>query len=175
MRAQSLLALLALLGAMLAASTACHREPTAPIIVAVQLDSESYHAVPVNQFGRYAVRMVATYQNTTESPIYLALCNRGDSVPVFSVPTVDGGVSGYDVVSDCPPTCPLQLPPGASRTDTLLIQGPHQYDGITGTWVGAISGTFRVEYSSARCADDGPACSGVGVRVVSAPFRILLR
>ena len=164
-----------LLSAATAAFLACHQAPTAPIAVALQLDRDTYVAVPVDTLGQYAFRLVVQYQNGTSAPIYLRMCRPGDSTPVFEV-TTTGGTSGsaYEAVWACTGASPLEFLPGARRTDSLLIQGPTQYDGITHEPLGVLTGSFRLEYETLRCADDAPTCAQSGPRVASAPFVVRL-
>ena len=164
-----------LLGAAAATFLACHEAPTAPIAVALELDRDTYVAVPVDSTGRYAFRIVVQYQNGTSASIYLGLCRPGDPSPIFDVPTSDGtSQSGYSAVWACTGTSPLEFPPGARRTDSLLILGPNVYDGITHEPLGVLAGSFRLEYQTERCAGDAPACAQAGPRVASAPFQVRL-
>jgi hypothetical protein len=58
------------------------------------------------------------------------------------------------------------------RTDTLLIQGPNLWDGITHQPLGAITGTFRLTYQTQACS--GADCNQAGPIVASAPFLVTL-
>jgi hypothetical protein len=162
------------LGAVAATLLACHEAPTAPIAVTLQLDRDSYVAVPVDTLGHYAFRMVVQYHNGTSAPIYFELCHPGDFQPTYEVTTTDGTTgSGYEVVWACTGVSPLEFLPGARRTDSLLIQGPNQYDS-THQPLGVLVGSFRLEYETARCAEETPACAQAGPRVASAPFLVSL-
>jgi hypothetical protein len=152
-------------GVTAATFLACHEAPTAPITMTLQLDRGTYVAVPLDSTSPYAFRVVVRYRNGTSAPIYFALCRPGDSSPVFGVPTNDGGsLSGYDQVWACVGTSPLEFPPGAVRTDSLLIQGPNAYDGGSHEPLGVLTGSFRLEYQTQRCAEETPACAQAGPR-----------
>jgi hypothetical protein len=164
-----------LLGAAATTFLACHEAPTAPIAVPLQLDRDTYVAVPVDTFGRYAFRLVVQYQNGTSTPIYFGLCKPGDSQPNYEVTTTDGtSRSGYEAPWACTGVSPLQFAPGARRTDSLLILGPNVYNGITHEPLGVLAGSFRLEYETYRCAEGTPECVRPGPRVASAPFLVRL-
>jgi hypothetical protein len=164
-----------LLGVTAAAFPACHEAPTAPIAVTLQLDRGTYVAVPLDSTGAYAFRLVVQYKNGTGASIYFTLCGPADSSPVFGVPTADGrSLSGYDPAWACVGTSPLEFPPGAVRTDSLVIQGPGGYIAYTREPLGVLTGRFRLEYQTQRCAEMAPACLQAGPRVASAPFQVIL-
>jgi hypothetical protein len=163
-----------LLGVAFATFLGCHEPPTAPVAVALHLDHGTYVAVPLAPTGTYAFRLVVHYENATGVPIFFDLCNPSDSLPIFGVPTANGrSLSAYDPVWACRGGGPaLEFPPGASRTDSLLIEGPTAYVGSE--VLGVLTGSFRLEYQTQRCADGTLACAEAGPRVVSAPFQVLL-
>ena len=154
---------------------ACHDVPTAPNAVTLQLDRDTYVAIPIDTLGSYAFRLVVQYHNGTTEPIYFARCTPSQASPVYSVPTADGvSQSGYNVQWACTNAPSLEFLPGATRTDSLLIWGPTAYDGITHQVLGVLSGWFRLDYRTLHCAEDTPACAQAGPRVASAPFLVRL-
>jgi hypothetical protein len=162
-------------GAAAATLLACREAPTAPVGVSLQLDRETYVAVPIDTAGRYAFRLVVQYHNGTSAPIYFARCTPSRTSPIYGIPTADGvSESGWAIAWACTTAPVLQFLPGAVRTDSLLIQGPNAYDGITHEPLGVLAGTFRLEYQTYQCAEDTPACSQAGPRVASAPFLVRL-
>jgi len=161
-----------LLGAAVAALASCRESPMAPgVVVELHLDRISYVATRVNADpAQYAFRVIVRYENTTGSSVYFDLCGMGVRSPIFSVPSADGRESGYDIGWACVGTPPLAFPPGAVRTDTLQILGPSSFDHYTHQPYGAITGWFRLEYSTLAC----DSCSESGPRVASAPFLVRL-
>ena len=157
-----------LLGAAVAALASC-REPTAPrAAVTLHLDRDGYVATPIGTDpARYAFRVVVRYENMTDSSIWFEKCMPGDRTPIFSVPTTDGSDSGYDIGWGCVGMPPVEFPPGAARTDTLLVQGPNVFDHSTHKPFGVIAGYFRLEYFTLKC---DTSCYGAGPRVASAAF-----
>ena len=162
-------------GAVAATLLACHEAPTAPVAVSLQLDRDSYVAVPIDAAGRYAFRLVVQYHNGTGAPVYFTQCTPSDSSPMYGVATVDGASqSGWDGAWACTGVPVLAFPPGAVRTDSLLIQGPNAYNGITHEPLGVLAGSFRLAYQTQLCAEDTPECLQAGPRVASAPFQVRL-
>ena len=159
---------------------ACHEGPTAPAAaVVLHLDRASYVTQPIDVFDGnnfYAFRMVVRYRNTTADTIYFALCGIGPRTPIYYVASSDGGDPGYSPIWACVNAQPLAFPPGATRADTLIMQGPLAIDGITHQPLGAIAGTFRLTYETQGCGDNGPpACNQPGPFVASAPFLVTLQ
>src|SRR5512135_2144440 len=152
-----------LTSAVAATLLACHEAPTAPIVVALQLDRDTYVAVPVDSAGGYAIRLIVHYQNGTTALIYFDRCTPSQTRPIYGVPSADGATpSGYDPTWACPYSPALELLPAATRTDTLTIFGPTARDGITHQALGVLSGRFRLEYQTRQCADDTPGCGSAG-------------
>ncbi len=158
-------------GAVATALLACHESPTAPIVVALQLDRYVYVAHSVAGTGQYEVRLVVQYHNGTAATVYFSRCSLNRTTPVFAVPTADGvAESGYNPAWACTAAPAIEFQPGATRTDTLTLFGPTAYDGITHQPLGVLSGRFRLEYLTDRC----PGCTEAGPRVASAPFQVFL-
>ncbi len=165
-----------LLGAFGAALLGCGEGPTAPAAaVALHLDRASYVATPVDPgsgYVQYAFRAVVRYENTTNDTIYFEMCRPDSPTPIFSVAVLDGGESGYDPGWACVGMPPLAFPPGATRTDTLLIRGPNAFDHYTHQPIGPVrvTGIYRLEYSTVQ----GSNGNMPGPRVASAPFWVRL-
>lgn len=164
-----------LASAAVATLLGCREAPTAPIAVALELDRDTYVAGALDAQGRYAFTVIVHYVNRTDGPIYFARCAVDSLTPSHSVPTA-GGVSrsGYDAASACSAFPALELRPGDARTDSLLLQGPNAYDGLTGQPLGVLEGDFLLEYQTRRCAADTPVCWSAGPRVASAVFHVRL-
>lgn len=176
MDARPVVLLAAAVGATL---LACHEAPTEPVAVALQLDRDTYVAVPIETtatYGvRYGFRLIARYQNRTGASIYFERCRETESSPIYSIPTADGvSQSGWGAAWACPSVPVLEFPPGAVRTDSLLFQGPTAYDGITHEPLGVLIGSFRLRYETRNCADETPRCYQAGPRVESGPFEVRL-
>jgi hypothetical protein len=158
---------------------ACLEAPTAPFAVTLQLDRDTYVAVPMETtatYGvRYGVRLIVHYQNRTGGSIYFERCGETDSSPIYHIPTADGvSDSGWAVGWACPGASVLEFPPFAVRTDTLLIRGPSAYDGVTHEPLGVLTGSFRLEYETRLSAANASSCYRCGPRVASGPFEVRL-
>jgi hypothetical protein len=79
---------------------------------------------------------------------------------MYSVPVIDDTTedSGYERVWACVGhESPIVIAPGATRVDTLPIEGPNTFDGHTNAPVGRLDGDFRLVYEVGTCSRDGEA------------------
>jgi hypothetical protein len=122
----------------------------------IQTDRASYVAVDVSA-GRgpstYAFTIVARYTNRTGAPVRLGRCSPDSPVPVHDVALVGaraGEGSAFSPVWGCPHGPAFVVQPGATRIDTLRIQGPTVVDGKTGRPSGRLEGRMRLVYDVGR-------------------------
>lgn len=137
--------------------------------VAVETDATSYvaEALPgAPPRTQYAFRVIVRTTNSSLGPVRLARCNPQSSGPIFGVelhPGSAGTRSAFSPAWACVGGVePFEIPPGAARVDTLILQGPTVVNGITGEPVGVAEGTMVLRL-----------VSEVG-RVVSNPFSVSL-
>jgi hypothetical protein len=130
----------------------------------LRTDSIGYMARVVgNYYGNnlYQFRIVARYDNTTAAPIYFGRCFQNSRSPIYSIVRTDGPLasSGYNPVWACTGVEDfLILAPGASRVDTILVNGPNMFDGITKEPYGVTSGRVALRYSALWDCQDPATC-----------------
>ncbi len=155
-------ALLALLAPALAA--ACVLDATGPRRRGepIQTDRLAYVATyrqGAGAYRRYGFALVSTIRNPTGQTLYLGRCFEDSPQPLYEVElpgATDPLASGYFLPWACVGhDRQFELPPGASRTDTLDIVGPTAWDGHTGVPLGALEGRFRLRYDVRTAPADG--------------------
>jgi hypothetical protein len=108
---------------------------------------------------RYGFTLVARYRNPTSAPIYLARCHASSPTPVYDVQLVEASHSGgsaYSPVWACAAhDKQIVVAPGAARVDTLKIDGPATWSGVTKKPLGVLEGRFRLAYDPQGCPGDG--------------------
>jgi hypothetical protein len=122
---------------------------TAPADILLRTDSASYTASPIG-YGQAQLSVIVTLRNSGSTAISLERCSSNSRTPMFGVelvrPSSSEG-SGYNNGSwACTGIGPFEVAAGATRVDTLTLQGPGQYDNATGKYVGLLEGTFRINY-----------------------------
>ncbi len=147
----------------------------------LQTDRAEYVATPVEgggQAGRYAFTLIARYENQTGSVLYFRHCNPRDPSPFYGVESLDSTQgSAYDEVWACVGhDYPIKLARGATRVDTLRIEGPNQWDGKTYAPLGILEGEFRLVYEVGTCErlGGGALCLLPLADRRSNPFRVRL-
>lgn len=118
---------------------------------ALRTDSTEYVARPTDRAGFYSFTVRASYTNRTDAPVYCEWCGRGPRRPTYGV-----GVAGadsthegaaYNPVWACVGTdVRLELAPGMTRVDTLVITGPRRADGVTHRILDMMEGDFQLVY-----------------------------
>lgn len=138
--------------------------PVLPQRELIQTDLTSYVAEPLEiELGAhpvYGFETIARFENTTEETIYLNRC--GEMPPVHGASytgpeNLDFETSAYHLtpIPERSQNCisnPITLQPGATRTDTLFIQGPG-YGARTsdGSPTGKMEGEFVLKYVAGLC------------------------
>ena len=137
--------------------------------VSLQLDRSEYTATG----GRFmSFTVIATLRNGGDVPIYQTRCVPTDPVPVYGIelvspPNAEG--SAFNPIFSCGGNdAPLVLPPRTSRTDTLLVRGPNEFNGA-GVGFGQVEGTVALVYQVYDCAT---ACARADTILVRRRFTI---
>lgn len=108
---------------------------------------------------RYGFTVIARYRNPTDAPIYLARCHATSPNPLYGVQLVDASrpaESAYSPVWACAAhDKQIVVAPGATRFDTLTIDGPATWSTVTKKPLGVFEGRFRLAYGPQRCPGDG--------------------
>ena len=137
--------------------------------VTLQLDKGEY-VVTSGRTMSFAV--IATLRNGGDVPIYQTRCVPTDPVPVYGIelvspPNAEG--SAFNPIYSCGGNDrPLVLPPRTSRTDTLLVRGPNEFNGA-GVGFGQVEGTVALVYQVYDCA---AACARADTILVRRRFTI---
>ena len=122
--------------------------------VAVVTDATSYVAEPVPGTPPrtlYAFRVIVRTTNSSMQPVHLGRCNPESAGPLFGVvlhPEAAGVRSAYDPIWACVDAQPIVIRPGAERVDTLIVQGPTVFNGVTGEQFGVAEGTMSLQLAS---------------------------
>lgn len=130
---------------------------TEPSDLILTTDSSSYTATPIG-YGQARLDVIATFRNTGTTPVFLERCSSSSRIPMFGVqlvrPSSSEG-SGYNNFTwACTGIGPFEVAAGATRVDTLTLQGPGQTDPKTGKFVGLLEGTFRIGYSGTPSSNE---------------------
>ncbi|WP_337171297.1 hypothetical protein [Gemmatimonas aurantiaca] len=148
---------------------------------ALQTDALYYDAPRVDEgwlpprFQR-RFQVVATYTNRTQETVYIDTCRPDASGPIYGI-TIAGkensprysifspiwGCVGHDQH--------IAVPPGASRTDTLTISGPNEFDHFTGEPGGLLDPRLRLTYGVRPCQPESP-CGATRTIVLSNIFEV---
>ncbi len=125
-------------------------------------DRTSYTAALLGDpgtFEEHGFTLIATFTNDGSSPVYLDRCFPDTSIPIYSVRLIDSSDpsgSAYSPFWACVGhDQQILVPPGSTRTDTLLLLGPNARDGATKEPLGALSGEMRLSYRVQSCPGDG--------------------
>lgn len=117
----------------------------------------------------------ATLTNRGGTAVYLERCSPNQDTPIFgvqlAVPAPLGRYSAFEQFYACPHgNTEVSVPPGASRSYTLVIRGPTGRDGITKEPLGELWGAKRLSIPVHSCRGDA-ACRIPGAGV-SEPFTV---
>ena len=123
--------------------------------VAVVTDATSYVAEPVPGTPpdtHYAFRVIVRTTNSSKQPVHLGRCNSQSAGPIFGVvlhPESADAFSAYDPAWACVGGAqPIVIRPGSVRVDTLIVQGPRGFNGVTGEPLGVAEGTMSLQLAS---------------------------
>ena len=95
----------------------------------------------------YRFTVITHFENRGVVPLYLGRCLPDSPQPQFGVGVADSAAaeSAYDPVWACVGhDQQFEVLPGASRVDTLTLQGPNLSDGHTHEGIGVTEGQFRL-------------------------------
>ena len=131
---------------------------------ALRTDRAEYVALRVTGSGAstiYSFTVVATFENATDSTLYLARCYPGTPYPIYYVELLSSNASSESAFSPgwacVGHEQQFAVAPGTVRTDTLHLFGPRAFDGNTGQPFGQLEGVMRLQYEVQGCPGDG-AC-----------------
>ena len=127
----------------------------------LQVDRSEYHATRFRtKPSTYSFTLIARYENRTANPLYLSRCTPSAQSPMYVIPEIHHPSldSGYDEVWACVAHgSPIVIAPGATRVDTLRIEGPNILDGRTYAPKGRLEGDFRLIYEVGTSSSSGQA------------------
>jgi len=127
----------------------------------LQVDRSEYHAARFRTDpSTYSFTIIARYENRTGSPLYLSRCTPSAQGPTYAIPEIHDPTSdsGYDEVWACVTHgSPIVISPGATRVDTLRIEGPNILDGRNYAPKGRLEGDFRLIYEVGTSSSSGQA------------------
>lgn len=123
-------------------------------------DATGYLAHQITAIGtltRYRFTVVTRYANRGTTTLYLGRCFPTSPQPLFTVVSADlSGTSGYEYAWACTGhDKQFALAPGATRVDTLQVEGPNMWDGRTHSPLGVTSGRFKLFFDVRTAAGDG--------------------
>ena len=114
----------------------------------LQVDRTQYLATCIKgvEVCSYGFTVVPRYDNRTAGPLFLSRCSSAARTPMYAVEVIDDTAdSGYDPIWACVGhDSPIVIALGATRVDTLQIEGPHSFDGKTHAPIGILEGDFRL-------------------------------
>ena len=173
--------------ALICTTAACSDAPTSALGAANLLatdegnfttDQAVYTATrdPSVEYLRYEFQLVARFTNTTNKTVYLSRCYPDTPTPTYGIQLLGQGVDQWGSAFDPAWACvghdrQIEVPPGATRTDTFEIGGPNAFDGVSGRPFGTLVGRMRLLYEVQGCRGDG-ACRLTGSLGHSAPFEV---
>lgn len=165
-----------LIGAVLLTATACEGPFELPPVHegrTIRTDATRYTATRraelIPPVVGYEFTLVATFFNPTAASLYLGRCSHDSPGPLYGITLVepqDPEGAGYDPAWACGAHDEqFEIDPGESRVDTLRLQGPAGWDGVTKEGIGVVEGTFRLRYDvrTARGADAPRAADSLRV------------
>lgn len=139
---------------VIGAAASCSDALTSPAGVAlITTDSSSYTAVSI-EGSELQVRVVTTFTNPSSVPDTLARCYPDTPYPIYGVELVSPQSSdgaGYDPTWGCVGhNHQIVVAAHSTRTDTLRLLGPNEYDSSKERFVGVLAGKFRISYGGQK-------------------------
>ena len=133
-------------------------------------DATGYVARRIPDSGtvpRYRFTVITRYENRGTASLFLGRCFPTSPQPVFSVVAAGSSVrSGYEYVWACVGhDKQFEVPPSAVRVDTLHVEGPNTFDGVTHQAIGVTSGRFKLLFTVGLVAGDGVPGAPLPVRL----------
>ena len=110
-------------------------------------------------YRQYGFDVVATFDNQSDRTVYLNRCYPDSRNPTYGVRRADGkgeweNRPAYNPVWACVGTKnPIAISAGETRVDTLHLEGPNGWDGVTGEPHGVMEGRFHLHYEASSCPE----------------------
>lgn len=116
---------------------------------------------------RYRFTVITRYENRSATSVFLGRCFPASPQPLFTVVHADASVeSGYEYVWGCVGhDQQFAIPPGAVRVDTLQVEGPNRFDGVTHEPIGVTTGRFKLYFDVRSAAGDGALFAPMALRL----------
>lgn len=127
------------------------------------------HRIPGSgSVRRYRFTVITRYANRGAASLFLGRCFPTSPQPLFTVAVVhrDSLVrSGYEYAWACVGhDKQFEVPPGVIRVDTLQVEGPNMFDGVTHQPLGVTAGRFKLYFAVRLAAGDGAPGAPLPVR-----------
>lgn len=146
-------------------------------------DATTYTAKRVSGTGpnvaAYSFTAIARYTNVTATPIQLLACSTWGAGPLYGVTQVDDPLpNGFIVYNSGTFIClgssqPIVVAPGATRVDTLHLQGTALVSPETGAvspWI--VEGRFRIFIQADSCPTPTTCVPASDEQRRSSPFTV---
>src|SRR5215475_4935404 len=96
---------------------------------------------------RYQFRIISRFENRTAATLYLGRCYPNSPQPLFTIWNTIPVESGYSQTWACVGhDRQFAIRTGEVRVDTLLVEGPNEFQGGTNIPIGVTEGDFRLYY-----------------------------
>ena len=108
---------------------------------------------------RYRFTVISRFHNRGAATLYLGRCYPNSPRPLFGVTLAAPAPeeSAYDGIWACTGhDKQFAIRPGEVRIDTLQVEGPNAFDGITNEPFGVTEGDFRLYFDVRLAPGDGP-------------------
>jgi len=131
---------------------------------------------------QYHFPIISTFTNRSADTVFLGRCYPDSKQPLFSVVGIDSATAFDHATMPAYATgwaCvghdrQIEIAPGKARVDTLEIQGPTSFSGITGAALGILEGTFRLYFEAHKGRGERSPLMPFSQRT-SNPFTVLLQ
>ena len=120
---------------------------------------------------RYRFTVISRFANRGLVPLYLGRCYPNSTKPLYSVVMADASPteSAYSGVWACVGhDHQFLVLPGSVRVDTMEVQGPNMFDGMTHRPFGVTEGAFRLYFDVRLAPGDGAPSAPMNIRVSNA-------
>ena len=120
---------------------------------------------------RYRFTVVSRFVNRGPLPLFLGRCYPDSTKPTFSVVLADMSPteSAYSGAWACVGhDRQFVVAPGSVRVDTVEVQGPNMFDGMTHRPFGITEGAFRLYFDVRLAPGDGAPSAPMHLRVSNA-------
>jgi hypothetical protein len=124
--------------------------------------------------ARYSFTVITRFENRSAGTVFLGRCYPDSPQPLFSVSIDEPAdeASGFGQIWACVGhNSQFELAPGATRIDTLTVEGPNSFDGHTHAPHGVVEGIFRMYFDVRHAQFDGAPAAPMPQRLSNA-FRV---